>query len=300
MHSNPATRLAALLVAIASLGLEVSAAEPGTFQPLNQTATQDHFAGKFIWADLFTTDPAAATRFYCGVFGWTSVTLDQKGKAYTVFSNQGHPVAGLAPRPRAKSGQASRWIGYISVSDIAATLAQVKSAGGKVRAPARAFPDRGIQAIIADNEESTVGLLQSTSGDPPDDEPDPGEWNWFELYARQPESTAGFYHQVFGYTAALDTRTERKGDFLLSTGEDPRAGVAPLPERDDAQPGWLGVIRVSDLDAKLAKVKALGGEVLVPPRATAYGSRFAIIADPTGGTVGLVEYADNANPATRP
>ena len=73
-----------------------------------------------------------------------------------------------------------------------------------------------------------------------------------------------------------------------------------LPDREDAKPGWLGVVRVESIDETLARAVKLGGEVLVSPRAAAFESRFAIIADSTGGTVGLVEYVDNANPANRP
>jgi predicted enzyme related to lactoylglutathione lyase len=76
--------------------------------------------------------------------------------------------------------------------------------------------------------------------------------------------------------------------------------VAPLPDGDDVKPSWLGVIRVADLDKTLAKVPELGGEVLVAPHSVEYGSRFAIILDSTGGTVGLVEYLQNANPANNP
>jgi predicted enzyme related to lactoylglutathione lyase len=54
------------------------------------------------------------------------------------------------------------------------------------------------------------------------------------------------------------------------------------------------------MDEALTRAVKLGGEVMVTPRAVAYESRFAIIADSTGGTVGLVEYVDNANPANRP
>ncbi len=44
----------------------------------------------------------------------------------------------------------------------------------------------------------------------------------------------------------------------------------------------------------------LGGEVLVAPHSVEFGSRFAIILDPTGGTIGLVQYLDTANPTTSP
>jgi predicted enzyme related to lactoylglutathione lyase len=99
---------------------------------------------------------------------------------------------------------------------------------------------------------------------------------------------------------APDLRTERKNDFLLSSGGLARAGVAPLPDRADAKPGWIGVVRVANIDETLARAVKLGGEVLVAPRPPAFESRFAIIADSTGGAVGLVEYVDNANPANRP
>ena len=299
MTSN--CRLATLLAVTTMLGIGLPAsARAAAFPPLNNPATTEHRPGKFVWADLFTTDPVAATNFYCGLFGWTAGTIAQNGNAYTVFSNGGRPVAGLAPRPPASTKRPSRWIGYIAVTDLPSVLKLVANAGGLVRAEAREFPQRGAQAIIADNEGSTVGLLQSASGDSADDEPKPGDWNWFELFVKQPQLVSAFYRQVISYDVAPDLRTERKNDYTLSSGGLARAGVAPLPDREDARPGWLGVIRVADLDAMLAKAVTLGGEVLVTPRAAAYESRFAIIADPTGGTVGLVEYVDNANSANRP
>ncbi len=271
-----------------------------TFQPLNSPATGEHRPGKFVWADLFTTDPARATRFYCGLFGWTASQISQNGKAYTVFSNGSHPVAGLAPRANVTRARPSRWIGYLAVADLPATLQLVRKAGGQVRAEARDFPQRGSQAIITDPEGAPLGLLQSSSGDAPDTEPAPGDWNWFELYARQPAAASVFCHEALAYDAAPDQRTERTDDILLSSGGRPRAGIAPIPARADAKPGWLGVVRVAHIEETLARVIDLGGTILVAARPAAYGSRFALISDSTGGTVGLIEYVDQANPANRP
>jgi hypothetical protein len=282
------------------IGLHASPRATVLFQPLNSPAANEYHPGKFVWADLFTTDPVAATKFYSGLFGWTANTITQNGKAYTVFSNGSRPVAGLAPRPPSKTKRPSRWIGYIAVTNLPSTLKLVTAAGGQVRAEARDFPQRGAQAIIADNEGSIIGLLQSTSGDSADDEPKPGDWNWFELFVKQPQVVSAFYRQVINYEVAPDLRTERKNDFLLSSDGLARAGVAPLPAREDAKPGWLGVVRVESIDETVARAVKLGGEVLVAPRAAAFESRFAIIADSTGGTIGLVEYVDNANPANRP
>jgi len=301
MHQFSLSRFALLVVALALMGGSPTvAAGTGFFQPLNSPATLERHPGKFVWADLFTTDPEAATKFYSGLFGWTANTLVQHGRAYTVFSNGSRPVAGLAVRPRSRSHRPSRWISYIAVTDIAATLKHVVEAGGQVRADARDFPERGWQAIVADHEGGIVGLLQSASGDSADAEPLPGDWNWFELFVKQPEAAATFYHRVIGYTTAPDRRSERVNDFLLSSDGLARAGVAPLPARENAQAGWLGVVRVEQLDEAIARTIKLGGKVLVAPREAALGSRFAIIADSTGGTLGLVEYLDHANPAQRP
>jgi predicted enzyme related to lactoylglutathione lyase len=301
MSATPFFRRAGALILLALLGSGLSAAaSTPTFQPLHEPATGEHHPGKFVWADLFTTDPVAATKFYCGLFGWTANVIDQNAKAYTVFSNGSRPVAGLAPRHTANTKRPARWINYVAVQNLAATLALVAPAGGEVRAPARDFPDRGAQAIITDDENTPVGLLQSSSGDSLDEEPKTGDWNWFELYAKAPKDAAGFYGHVFNYSVSPDTRTARKNDYLLTSGGVARGGVAPMPDRDDAKPGWLGVVRVENMDESIARVAALGGTVLVAPRAAAYGSRFAIISDPTGGTLGLIEYVNNANPATRP
>jgi predicted enzyme related to lactoylglutathione lyase len=288
-----------LTTLLAAAGL-LSSAGAAPFPPLNSPASTERHAGKLVWADLFTADPVAATKFYCGLFGWTAATLEQKDKAYTVFSNAGQPVAGLAPRSVKGANHPSRWIGYLAVTDIAAAVQGATRAGGKVRAPARKFPDRGQQAIVEDKDGIPIGLLQSTSGDGPDDEPRPGEWNWFVLYVKAPAAAGDFYHTVVGLEVAPETKSDRKSDFVLSSTGEPRGGVAPLPDGDDARPSWLGVVRVADLDATLAHVPVLGGEVLVAPHALEFGSRFAIILDPTGGTLGLVQYADNANPANRP
>jgi predicted enzyme related to lactoylglutathione lyase len=288
------------VTALLGLGLPASARDTTSFQPLHTPATGEKHPGKFVWADLFTTDPVAAAKFYTGLFGWTANTIDQQGKAYTVLSNGNHPVAGLVPRRTANLKRPSRWISYIAVPDIKATLARVAAAGGLVRAPAREFPDRGFQAIIADPEGSPVGLLQSGSGDSADGETQPGDWNWFQLYGKAPKAVSAFYAGVFKYAVTPDTRTARKGDYLLNSDDLPRGGVAPLPEREEAQPGWIGVVRVEKMDETLARVTALGGEVLLAPRAPAYESRFAIIADSTGGTIGLVEYVDAASLPSSP
>jgi predicted enzyme related to lactoylglutathione lyase len=298
---NSIKRLATAFTLVTTLGLGFPISTyAGGFPPLNNPSSREHHVGKIVWVDLFTTDPTGATNFYCSLLGWTATTLDQKNKTYTVFSNEGKPVAGMAPRSAKGGTHPSRWIGYFAVEDIAVTLKAAIKNGAKVHAPSRNFPDRGHQAIISDRDGIPIGLLQSNSGDSADVDPNPGDWNWFEFYAKTPKDSADFYRNVIGFEVAPETNSNRKSDFVLSSTGHARGGIAPLPEGDDLKPSWLGVIRVADLDATLAKVPGLGGEVLVAPHAFEFGSRFAIIMDSTGGTVGLVQYNDNENPANRP
>jgi predicted enzyme related to lactoylglutathione lyase len=300
MHTTSLPRFAPILAAAALLaGGFILPASAATFPPLNTPATTAHIPGKLVWADLFTTDPDGATRFYCGLLGWTSSPIEQKGKTYVIFSNDGTPVAGLVPRSVTGPGHPSRWIGFYSVEDIAVTLADVADNGGTVRAPSRNFPDRGYQAIVSDKDHVPIGLLQSTSGDPLDDPTRVGSWNWFELYVNSPKDTSDFYHNAIGFDVAPETHSDRKGDFVLSSEGQARGGIAPLVGTI-AKPSWLGIIRVADLDKTLALVAGLGGEVLVAPHPVEFGSRFAIVLDPTGGTIGLVQYADDANPSNNP
>jgi len=300
MHTTSPSRVAKLLAGAAVMALGLTApAIAAPFPALNSPASADIRPGKLVWADLFTSEPDAATKFYCGLLGWTSTSIDQKGKTYTIFSSEGVPVAGLAPHSFAKENHPSRWIGYVSVADINATIAAVEKSGGKVHASAKKFPDRGFQAIVADSDGNPIGLLQSSSGDPADDATRMGAWNWFELYVKDPQATTNFYHQALGFDVAPETNSDRKSDFVLSSNGNSRAGVAPIPE-NAKEPRWLGVIRVADLDQTLAKVAGLGGEVLVAPHSVEFGSRFAIILDPTGGTLGLVQYIESANPAKSP
>lgn len=285
---------AAAALLLAGLPLSAGAAK---FPPLNSPPTTEHRPGKLVWADLFTTNPDAAAKFYCGLLGWTAEPLSRWGKGYTVFSNDGTPVAGLSPRSVQGGNHPSRWIGYYAVVDIDATVAALSKDGGIVRAPSKNFPNRGYQAIVSDADGVPIGVLQSSTGDATDTEPRTGAWNWFELYVKDPAAASAFYHDALGFDVAPETNSDKKSEFVLSSGGQNRGGIAARPAGDDVKSTWLGVIRVADLDKTLALVPGLGGEVLVAPHSAEFGSRFSIILDSTGGTVGLVQYMDSANPA---
>lgn len=259
--------------------------------PLNDAATAVQLSGKFVWADLFATDPGAAAKFYTGLFGWQPTTLARDGHSYILFHRDGRAIAGIVQRPAPRGApRPSRWVSYVAVADVARALTLVTGAGGKVLAPAREFPRRGVQAIVSDNEDAVIGLLHSSSGDPEDFRAENGDWIWAELFVVEPAAAATFYQRVFGYEVKSDTADEPKGWLVLTAGGYARAGIGPLPVRPDAQPAWLGFVRVADADAAAARATELGGRVLVAPRMSHLGSRFAVVADPTGAAIAVTDY----------
>jgi predicted enzyme related to lactoylglutathione lyase len=267
---------------------------------INDPSTADLFPGKFVWADLLTADQAAARTFYTGLFGWTATTIDrttpERGPlSYIELSNNGRPVAGIAVGPsRLRSETRGHWLAFVSVADVPAALAAATENGGHVLSPTRALAKRGTQAIFTDSEGALLGLVHSSSGDPGEYRPEPGDFTWAEVFSRDPAAAGGFYQKVIGYTVTPDSRPGRSGTFILESGGYARASLAPLPDRPNARPAWLLFVRVGNIGDSLAKVTALGGRVLSGVREVHGTSRVAVIADPVGAALGLVEKEEPA------
>ena len=284
----------------------VTTAGAADFPPLSDTTpTGEHFPGKFVWADLFTADPAAAQTFYTGLFGWEATTIERTTPSgthsYVVLANGGEPVAGIAHRPsRMPDTVHGRWVGYISVPDVAKALAAATAAGGRVLFPAKDLPRRGTQAILIDPEGAELGLLHSSSGDPGEYAADTGDWTWAQLFARDPAAEGRFYASIAGWEVLPDSRGDRPDVFVLASGGYSRASVAPVPPRPKARPGWLLLVRVADVKAAAAKAVSLGGRVLVAPSDAPTEYWRAVIADPTGAVIGLVQVQESALPKEQP
>jgi len=273
------------------LSLAVVGARADDLPPINTVPTGLTLPGKMIWADLYTKNPGGEIRFYTGLFGWDAETITRHGgNQYNILSNNGQPVAGVVFRaaPQGDTGQ-GRWVSYVAVADVAQTIATATDLGGKAVHPAKSLPQRGTQAILIDSQGSVLGLIQSSSGDPADNEPGINAWAWAHLSARDPAAAAQYYHAVIGYDAVPDTREGRHDVFLLNSQGLARASVGPVPNRPEAYPDWLGFIRVANLDNAVAKATALGARVLLAPKSTEPGTRLAILADPADVAIGLVE-----------
>jgi predicted enzyme related to lactoylglutathione lyase len=247
--------------------------------------------GKFVWADLVTDDVVAARKFYGRLFNWTFRDLG----GYTIAANEERPLGGIfqRPRPADRPEATPRWFGYISVSNVEKTQRTVTKAGGRILARPEKLPRRGEQAVFADPEGALFGVVRSSAGDPPDLMAEAGDWIWIQLLSRDARKAAEFYRSVAGYDVMENTASNRLSDRVLSSEGYARATVRTIPSgHERVQPNWLPFVRVKNLGESLALAKELGGKALLGPKPELLEGRVAVIADPTGAAIGLMEWSD--------
>ena len=246
-------------------------------------------AGKFIWFDLATDDPAGARAFYGSVFGWRFREVDRRPAPYTLIEHGAGKIGGMFRQARPQGAPiGSRWLSLISVKDVEAAARYVRHHGGQVVLAPVAVPGRGTHALFRDPQGAYFGVMAS-EGDPPDEPVADGDVFWVDLFARNPEQAAAFYAGLAGYDIDRAEALAGRKRWTLATGEIARAGVWALKADTDA-PGWLPYILVDNVAATLARARAAGGKVVVGPRSNLLDGNLAVIADPNGGLIGVVNW----------
>ena len=247
--------------------------------------------GKFIWYDLATENPEGARAFYGAVFGWKFREVAGAPASFTLIENASGKVGGLFRQARPRGANVgSRWLSLMSVRDVEKSAAVVKARGGEVLVAPRAVAGRGVHAVFRDPEGAVFGVLANEGGDPADTPVDDGEVFWLDLFAHDPAKAAAFYAEVAGYDVNVGEIAGRRRT-LLATDGVARAGVARLPASAD-KPGWLPYVLVSDVPGTVARARAAGGRLVMQPRADLLGGNLAVIADPSGGLVGIVNWVN--------
>lgn len=288
----------AMAVAIMAVAANATAADRFELPPIGTTAAEHH-AGKMIWADLVTPDLAQAERFYGGMFGWSFKDLHTAKIFYAIASLDGRPIGGLLQQtvPPGEHRQ-SAWLTFLAVDDVDNSRKLALRSGATSVSEPKSYAGRGRQAVLTDPEGAVFALLASSSGDPPDYLAAPGEWIWSALLARDPGTSAAFYQNVFGYDV-FDVPSDDGAEHLIFSSDDyARAGANTLPAGSARRhPHWLNFIRVADAAAAADKALALGGRILVPVHEDRHGGRAAVLADPAGAPIGVMEWSESQSKA---
>jgi predicted enzyme related to lactoylglutathione lyase len=275
-----------MALALAIVSLTTLAAEP-KLPPLT-TAKGPRLPGKFVWADLVTDDVAATRKFYSQMFGWFFRDCGN----YAIGYNDDRPLCGIFHRARPADGKAEpRWFGYISVANVDRAERSAIEDGGRILAAARKMPARGEQAVLSDAEGALFGVVKSSSGDPEDFLAEPGDWIWMELLSRDARTAAEFYRGVGGYEVVANTNTNRSSDYVLVSEGYARATVRTLSSANTrVHPTWLPFVRVKNVGESVARAGQLGGKTLLEPKVELFDGKVAVIADPTGAAIGVLEW----------
>ena len=118
-----------------------------------------------------------------------------------------------------------------------------------------------------------------------------GAFSWCELMTTDPEAAREFYTTLFGWGSnSMDTP---KGKYTtVQLGDTSIAGLTQIPaEAQGVPPNWGCYVTVDDVDACCARVKQLGGKVIMPVFEVPGVGRMAVIQDPQGATLSLITYS---------
>jgi predicted enzyme related to lactoylglutathione lyase len=263
-----------------------------TTPPAGATRAPGYHPGKFVWHDLVTRDPASARRFYGALLGWEFQDTTRNGKPYAVARVGGQPVAGIVVYSDSAEEHAL-WLSYLSVPNVDQAVEQVSAAGGKVLYPPTDLPGAARVAVISDPQGAPLGLARLTDGDPADGpSPTRGHIFWMEYMAEDAGAALEFYQGLSGYETTVQKGEGGIDYHVLRRDGRSRAGLFQFPKDADenVDPNWLPYVRVADPAALAGRVEALGGQVILAPKASIRGGTLAIVADPTGGALALQKW----------
>jgi uncharacterized protein len=115
--------------------------------------------GAFSWAELTTSDPAAAAAFYGELFGWTIAPPNEAMGGYRVAKIGEAMIAGIsAPMPGAPAAPPC-WGSYITVTDADQTAQRCSALGGKVLVPPMDVPTVGRMTVLQDPQGAVISAM---------------------------------------------------------------------------------------------------------------------------------------------
>jgi predicted enzyme related to lactoylglutathione lyase len=256
----------------------------------------EHYAqGTPSYVELTSPDQQAAKEFYGPLLDWEFEDHDMGGAGiYVAVSVQGDSIAGLAGQMPQLKGHPAFWGVYLAVDDVDATTALVVPAGGTVEAGPFDVMELGRMASIQDPTGCRVNLWQAGERIGSVRVNEPGCPIWHELTSADLPTATRFYGDVLG--VEWESMPMETGDdyTCLMVGGRPVGGAFP-PVMEGIPPHWEVYVNVVDADATAARAADLGGRVLQAPWDVTGVGRLAILQDPQGAIIGLMQNPPEAS-----
>jgi uncharacterized protein len=118
-------------------------------------------ANPFVHVELATTDLDKAKSFYQALFDWKLNEMDMGGGVTYTMIHVGEDGTGGGMMQHPMPGAPSAWLAYVSVDDVTAATAAVKSLGATILREATEVPNAGSFSIIVDPTGAMLGLWQA-------------------------------------------------------------------------------------------------------------------------------------------
>lgn len=268
------------------------------------------------WIDLELRDVEAAQTFYAELLGWTfeDATPPGSSQRYLVASLDGQEVAGMGDvgLTADAGGGTAVWNTYVAVADADTAAARIEASGGRVLSGPVELGEAGRAAACVDPSGVPFRLWQAGRLLGAQVVNTAGAWNFSDLHAAEPEASARFYAEVFGWSVqdlgfATMISVAGYGDHLEATADPEirtrQAGASVPPGFADAigwlaavgpheRPHWHVTFTVADREATAAAAERLGATVL--GRSDSDWTREALVRDPQGGVFTASQFAPSA------
>jgi predicted enzyme related to lactoylglutathione lyase len=243
-----------------------------------------------------------AQRFYGEAFNWTfeGGQKDTSGDGYLHIKAGSEMIGGLR-KMGANEHAPPHWLGYVLCDDVAATVAKITQANGKVYMPTTKMDNVGTFAVVADPTGATYAPWNSAragENDAPESNlPKPFTFCWDELLTTDPTAAEKHYETVFGWKAdhmdmgPAGTYTIFKRPGTTGVNGQPR-GAGGMMKAPPMVPHslWIPYVSVENVDAISDKAKRLGANVTVQPTDIPNVGRFACWMDPQQAAIAVISF----------
>ena len=283
---------ALLLALLVAGGLATACAKnPETTPATEPAGPAVGTGGQFVWHELITDDLAASRHFYGELLGWRFEQTSRLGKPYSLALVDGRHVGGIVGIDRRPSDERiSQWVSYMLVSDIERATAAIERGGGRVLVGPVGLGTDSQAALVVDSQGAPLGLLQTPEdlSEALDGTVPTGGFLWRDYLAQDVEAALSFYGEFAGVQSRPAEGGLSRDHHVLKEGHG-GAGILPIGSAP-VESNWLPYVRVADVAALVSRTADLGGEVLLQPSPEIRDGGLAIIADPSGAAVALVEW----------
>ncbi len=237
------------------------------------------------WFEIPVSDLEKAKKFYEAVFNYSLTVNDAGTLKMALFPSQEGIMGSTGALVQMDNYTASEegCIVYLSVNDIAKTLAKIEENGGKTLQPQAAMGDLGYLAQFQDCEGNRVGLYAPamiTKMNPV---------NWVVIPVNDLMKAKKFYEKTFYYSMTANKMGALNMQWfpMMPKTIGSSGALVQADGYTPAEKGNIPYLSVNDIPKALAKVEENGGKILQQQTDLGDVGYIAHFQDCEGNRVGL-------------